>query len=267
MRKGSFYFFGLLSLTGLSAFSQAVVFNLTDTNTSAVIDTSAGIQDWNVLGTDQVFLNSYLWRVGDSGTADWVTNLSLVSATQFGPRFLDVAWQNASLGFTVQTSFLLSGGATTFDMAEVTRVTNTGNNTLNFRLFQYNDFDLNNTLGDDTVTRLNSSQIMQQDGALTLNMVNQGATPIPGFSQLGPVSSFVPMISINGYNLDTLAGNGIGQNFTGDAAYGFQWNFNLAPGQSFTISTDKVAAVPEPATMAALGLGALALVRRRRNKK
>ncbi len=268
MGKGLFRFICASSVLSASVFGSAQVFTLTDTGTSAhiVANSSVGLDQWIIGGVDQVFTNTYLWRVGDSGTADYLQNLTLTSSNQTGNRFLDLTYTNAAQGFAVDITYVLSGGLTTFDLAEIVRVRNTGTGNLNFRLFQYNDFDLNNTPSNDTATRVNSSQIMQVDGATSLNMVNQGATPVPAYSQLGAL--FAGSITgTNGYNLDTVAGNGLGQNFTGDAAYGFQWNTTLAPNQSFTISTDKVAAVPEPGTMAALGLGAIALIRRRRNKK
>lgn len=248
-----------------AAMSSAQVFNLSDTNTSAVITTlsSVGIQDWNIGGVDQVFSNTYAWRVGDSTTADAIQNLTQLSATQTGTRFLDVAYVHNSLGFRIDTTYVLTGGATSFDLAEITRVTNIGNATLAFRLFQYNDFDLNSTPLNDTATRINSTQMQQVDGTLSLNVVSQGATPVPIRSQVGSLF-FSNLTTTVGYNLDTLSGNGIGQNYSGDAAYGFQWNVDLGVGQSFTVSTDKVAAVPEPGTIAALGLGAIALLRKRK---
>lgn len=249
----------------IAAQSSAAIFTLTDTGTSAVIDTSSdlGLRDWNVGGVDQIHRNTYAWRVGDSTAADAVQNLTQVVGTQTGTRFLDVAWVNNTLGFRIDVTYILTGGINTFDIAEVVRVTNTGNAVLPFRLFQYNDFDLNNTAGDDTATRINSTQMKQVDGALGLNVLAQGATPVPDFSQVGGLF-FNALTTTNGYTLDSPAGSNLGQNFTGDAAYGFQWNFNLGVGQSFTISTDKIAAVPEPATMAVLGAGALALIRRRK---
>jgi hypothetical protein len=264
MLKGlRFCVLGCLMVAALS--SSAQVFTLTDTGTSAVIDTQSdlGIKDWFIGGIDQAFRSTYTWRVGDATASDAIQNLTQLSAVQTGTRFLDVAYVNVALGFRIDTTYILTGGLSTFDIAEITRVTNIGNQSLDFRLFQYNDFDLNGTNANDSATRLNSSQIQQVDGAVTLNFVSEGATPVPTFSQVSGLF-FSNLTTIAGFNMDSPAGSNIGQNFTGDAAYGYQWNFSINPGQSFTISTDKVAAVPEPATLAALAIGAAALLRRRR---
>ena len=135
---------------------------------------------------------------------------------------------------------------------------------INLRLFQYDDFDVSGSAGGDTATRMNSSTIDQTD----MNFVETtGATPIPEFSEMGPFSALRTNITgTAGYNLNTAAGSGIGESQSGNMTFGYQWNRNLGAGDSFVLSTSKVAAIPEPATFAVLGLGALALLRRRRTK-
>lgn len=48
--------------------------------------------------------------------------------------------------------------------------------------------------------------------------------------------------------------------------FSLEWNFDLAPGQSFVLSKDKRIDVPEPGVAGLLGLGLVALVRVRRRR-
>jgi hypothetical protein len=132
--------FGLVPAIILAAAVQAsaTIFTLTDTGTSAVIDTSSdlGLRDWNIGGVDQIHRNTYAWRVGDSTAADAIQNLTQLSANQTGTRFLDVAYGNNTLGFRIDITYVLTGGINTFDIAEIVRVTKTGNAAMPFRLFQ-----------------------------------------------------------------------------------------------------------------------------------
>jgi hypothetical protein len=257
----------IMGVCAISCAAQAQVFTLTDTNTSAriVADNPVGMEDWTIEGNEQVVTNTYLWRVGDSGTADFIQNLALTSSNLVTNQFLMLTYTNAAVGFAVDVTYFLSGGTSNYDIAEVVRIRNTGNTSLNFRLFQYNDFDLMNTKNNDLVERVNSTFMDQSDGILTIHDVLEGTAPVPDFSQLG--TPFLAGITgTTGYNLDTAAGAGLGQSFSGDAAYAFQWNRIIDPGQNFTISTNKIAYAPEPGTFIALGLGALVLFGRKRRK-
>lgn len=249
------------------ASAHAQVFNLTDTNTSAkvVANNPIGMEDWTIEGIEQVVTNTYLWRVGDTGTADFLQNLALTGSNLVTNQFLMLTYTNASLGFAVDITYFLSGGTANYDLAEVVRVRNIGSNSLDFRLFQYNDYDLLSTKANDLVERTNSSLIDQSDGILTIHDVIEGTAPVPEFSQLG-LPFLASITGTAGYNLNTAAGAGIGQAFFGDAAYAFQWNRVLGSGQNFTISTNKIAFAPEPGTFVAMGLGALVLLGRRRRR-
>jgi hypothetical protein len=103
----------------------------------------------------------------------------------------------------------------------------------------------------------------------------QGHTPSGG----GPAMGFGTDVQIwNNFGLPTTWQNyipNVGYNTNGDSGFvntdafmGLEWRVSLGIGASTTIAVDSVygSMVPEPATMAVLGLGALALIRRRRAK-
>ncbi|HXH60142.1 MAG TPA: PEP-CTERM sorting domain-containing protein, partial [Fimbriimonadaceae bacterium] len=225
--------------------------------------TTGNIDNWFVSGIDNVFQHTYMLRSGDSGTATAMGAMTLDSATQALPNFLELIYSDST--FSIQVRYLLTGGTSAADLAESVKVTNISDSTVNARVFQYSDWDMNNTPLNDTVVRTNSSSMQQTDGIVSGITSVHGGTPVPDFSQLGLFANILGNItSTNGYFLDTAAGDGIGQSFSGDAAYAFQWNRTLAAGESFNFSTDKVSSVPEPASLFALTLGALALIRKRK---
>jgi hypothetical protein len=245
------------------AISQAAI-NLTHNGSVVNIDeTTSTVNNWFVGGIDNVFAHSYYFRVGDGSAASLVSTLGAPSVTLFGTRGAEVKYQSASLRITLNYFLTAAGG--TADLAETALVENLTGSAQAVRLFQYNDYDMNGTSGNDVGERLNSSTIKVTDGAVSTINAIEGGAPIPDFTEIALWPNTRNNITgTAGYNLDTAAGSGIGQTVNGDIAYAFQWNKNLAGGGSFIVSTDKITAVPEPASMVALGLGAVALLRRRR---
>ena len=244
------------------ASSQAAITLSHNGSIENIDETNATINNWLVGGTDNVFHHSYYYRLGDTGSASLISTLGAPSVTLFGTRGAEVKYQSTFLRITV--NYFLTGASGTADLAESALVENLGSAAA-VRLFQYNDYDMNGTAGNDKGERLNSSTIKVSDGSVTALNAVEGGTPIPDFTEIAIWPNTRNGITgTAGYNLNTPAGSGIGQVVNGDIAYGFQWNRNVAAGGSFLVSTDKITSVPEPASMIALGLGAAALLRRRR---
>jgi hypothetical protein len=258
----------LLSGLALVATSQAAIQLSHNGSIVDINENTSSVTNWFVGGTDQVFEHQYYFRSGDAGNANLASTISAPVVTQFGPRAAEVVYTNASLRLTL--TYLLTGALNglTAELAETALVENIGTSVVNMRFFQYNDYDLNGTAGNDTGLRQNSSTIRVTDNVNTAITTIEGGTPIPDFSE---INNAFPALrnnidNTNGYFLNTATGAGIGQSMSGDISYAFQWNPVLNPGGSFIVSTHKVTAVPEPGSMIALGLGAAALIARRRRK-
>ena len=257
----------MAALALVSAVASAQIFNLTDAGSAVTIDGSIGtVTAFVVGGTDHAFAHTYYLRDGDGGTASGLGSFTLDSFSQPLSHYLELVYSNST--FQIQVRYLLTGAADQADLSESVVVRNISGQSAAMRLFQYSDWDMAGTAASDTVTRLNSSTMRQTDGVVDANIAVHGGTPIPDFTEMGVFPSIRDNITgTTGYYLDTAAGNGIGDSFTGDATYAFQWNQNLAPSAAFSMSTDKVVAVPEPGSMIALGFGAAALLARRRRKR
>ncbi len=241
------------------------------THNGSVVDIdeiNATVNNWFVSGTDHVAQHSYYFRVGDGGSASLVSTIGAPAVTLLGGNGAQVVYQNTV--FRVTLSYLLTGASNgmTADLSESALVENLGGST-SFRLFQYNDYDMNGTAGNDRGERLNSSTIQVTDSVVTMVEAVEGGTPIPNFSEIDHTwpSLRNDITGTSGYNLNSPAGSNVGEVLNGDISYAFQWNRAMATGASFVVSTDKVMAVPEPGTMIALGLGFSALFARRRRAK
>lgn len=257
-------FAAVAALVATGAFANAALFTLTDAGASVTIDTNntaGALRDFRIGGVDTLFAGEYYWRIG-GGTATNITATAAgnTSATQIGTNRLDVTYVQAD--FTMRVIYSLNGGTINGDLAEQVMITNTSNSAYDFRLWQYSDFDLPN--GTNTVERTGNASMRQTNAGWTMNSTS---TSVPNFSQLGAFPTVRTQILTADADLLVAAGNGIGETFVGDSTFGFEWVRSLAAGETFMVSSDKIVAVPEPATMIALGLGAASLITARRRKK
>lgn len=257
-------------------FSQAQVVVLNHNNSSASINTgtSAGMFNWTVDGQNVLGQQWFWFRVGLNAEAP-INTISAPTITTPDARTLYTSYFNGSYG--VQVDYLLTGfsaGSGNSDIAESITITNATAAPLDFHFFQYSNFDLGGAGGDQVAISLNSNPLSPFFGLYNT------ATQVDAFAGLtetvltpganhGEVGNFnVTLIKLNNGVADNLSDVN-GPTLPGDVTWAFQWDFVIPAGGSLGISKDKLVhlnLVPEPSSLALLGLGAMALALRRKHR-
>lgn len=237
-------------------------FVLTDGNSVVRGDAASGLlTDWETDGIDHLFNQDYYFRIGQTAEeAIWDGVTPVV--TTFAPNIINVAYAHPDFLFDI-TYTLIGGtpGSGTSDIGEIVRIRNRSNGALDFHLFEYDDFDINQTAGGDFGRLVNSSTIEQYEDPFYA-MVGS----VPPFDHF-EISEWPTLLAkLTDGDADDLS-DGAATAGPADLAFGMQWDRTIATNGTFVMSKNKrIETVPEPGTIAALGLGALVLIRRRRSK-
>lgn len=266
------------ALVGLMAVLVMVVgtappagaYTVTDLNSVFSVG-AAGADGWSVDGINQLFNQSFWWRVGSTGGQGLLSGLG-TSGSASGHN-INLTYTNPNV-FRAEVQYSLFGGASgshQSDVSEVIRLTNlmpTGGS-LDMHFYQYSDFDLNGTPNNDNLRFSADHQVVTQweSGAFLSETVH---TPPASHYEGGIYPTlYNNLTGASPYILSDspLAGNVI----SGDCDWAYEWDLNIAPNSTFIISKDKGirADVPEPGTLllfgtAMVGMG-LAWRRRKRS--
>jgi len=252
-----------------------VVNVLEDRNSTTFIEdgAGAGMFGWEVDGTPNLAFQGFFYRTGGMGFESAVDTSTLALTGSFlvdtnpfvDPRPDTFSAQYTGPGFVIEPTWTLRGGMAgsgTSDIAESIAIHNTSNQVLQFTFFQYSDFDLGGTSGDDSLvltgTPINTAK--QSDplaGVLNETVV----TPSPQRYQVDDFPNLIIELTDTGI---TNLNNNAGPLGPGDMTWAFQWEFNLLPGQTALISKDKQLNIPAPSGAVLLGIAGLLAGRRRR---
>jgi hypothetical protein len=255
--------------------TQAAVVPLVDGNAVAYFDpTDARLTlDWIVDGESHLASQRFFISVDGQpqvNVTSWAPPATpiLEDSDSDGSGLNDrvtLSWSGPQVQFDAR--FTLTGGATgdPSRMAEALTVTNTSNATVTMRLFQYVDLNIGAEDTDDVAQVLVPlrNYIYQFDNEFWVG--ESVVTPRPTAAEVNTDGTI--LARLNAPQLAALD-NGAPLLAVGDAEWAFQWDAVLAPGESFLISKLKSLDngdpyVPEPASLALLGVGGLLALRRR----
>lgn len=256
---------GALSINGALA---TTIFNLVDGNSTADINVgdTAGMFNWTVDGTDQLVQQWFAYRVGSTGDEIPINYLPLISAVQTGGNQLTSLYGSPT-AFTIRLDYVLNGqGSGMASINESITINNHGQSPLDIHFFQYSDFDILGTPGNDVGALGKSGGLFnyatQGDGSLVSPFFNETVLT-PGANH-GEIAFYPSIISRLGNGVPDTLLDIAGPLGPGDITWAFQWDFEIAPDSSTLISKVKYLTVPEPSSLALVSLGLVALLARRR---
>jgi hypothetical protein len=226
-----------------------------------------GVFEWQVDGVNQLYQQWWWYRVGTTGREYGIESLTLINEVA-SSNYLEQTYSDPQGRFDITVKWALSGGPANSgwsDVAETARVVNKQTVPLDFHLFEYSDFDLENTPSDNIATYIDTvagAFVTQNGGMMT---VTESAINRPHRWEIAFFDSIRSRLDNNVADNLMNTGSGLGP---GDLTWALQWDVTIPVGGSLHISKDKLLkAIPEwnSLFLAAIGMvGTIGIRRRRR---
>jgi hypothetical protein len=234
----------------------ADILGVVDANSVLLIDphTSAGAYVWDV---DGEFLLSQQWywlRMGSTGPESSLDTFTLTHHETHGTNQIHLTY-DIGAGFTIDLLYTLMGGpdlSFTSTIAEKVTLANTGAGDIDLHLFEYTDLDIVDA-DFDTAVFVGAGHIRQIDLDVWPAVVNVKVTsgPTPVHWEIGEWPDILDKLE----DTDPTTLSDTVLSHFGDATSAFQWDLTLLAGQEIIIEKEKFSVVPEPCSLALLGIG------------
>ena len=251
--------------------SRLAACELTNGNSVVLINStsSAGMYEWTVDGVSELYQQSFWFRVGNTGPQTPVYSLNNLTNIQTTSTAATTENANRQLDFSIL--YTLTGGATNSGSSRLTETVTIRNLTaasLSLHFFQYADFDLAASDAGDTLQLSKTSAVFTSAQQTKTDAVATETLDTPANHGEAGLNNLVYSQLASGRAITlTDVASPVGP---GDAAFGFEWDTDLAAHSSFTVILSKgvrdLQAVPEASSGAlfCLGLAAGALKRKSR---
>jgi hypothetical protein len=280
----------LVALDSLNSSADAAIITLSDANSVFKVEprdsANGGVDDkgafsWQVDGTEHLFKQWFWFRedltgmtreesIDNHSELPFVSSLTSTTNPDPGADQLRLRYRNTE--FDLVIVYNLTGGAAgsgTSTISQTITITNRTSTSLPFHFFEYHDFNLNDTAGNDSAALLSPTTIQQTDPAGT-QVTTTVTQSTPNHYEIAPVSTTYNSLADASVTTlsDTTPVAG-----PDDLAYAFEWDPIISPNGSFVIRLNTVigpsapGVIPEPGALLLVGSGLTGLYWRRRARR